>query len=95
MGRPPIGPRAMTGAERLRRHRAKVRAARPQPEVAACAWCGRSGCMLVGEGATMICAQCIGRASVEIAEARAAKKRAVDLWGDDAIDPLPDSTPSP
>jgi chromosome segregation ATPase len=30
MGRPPIGKRAMTGLERLHRHRAKLRASKPE-----------------------------------------------------------------
>jgi hypothetical protein len=84
MGRPPIGKRAMTGLERLHRHRAKLRDARVQavaeghkPQAAACAWCGRSDRMLVGENAVMICAPCIEEASVAVREARAAKKRVV------------------
>jgi hypothetical protein len=32
MGRPPIGKRAMTNLERLHKHRAKLRANKPQPQ---------------------------------------------------------------
>jgi hypothetical protein len=97
MGRPRIGLEAMTSSERSRRRRARLRAAHvqaaaQQPEAAACAWCGRGG-VLVGDHGVMICAPCIEQASIEIAEARAARKRAaVGMWDDDVIDPLPDST---
>jgi hypothetical protein len=103
MGRPPIGREKMSGAERTRRYRAKLSPARAQavaeghkPEAAACAWCGRSGCMLVGENAVMLCAPCVEEAGVAVREARAARKRAaVDVWDEDVIDHLPDSTCSP
>jgi hypothetical protein len=76
MGRPPIGREKMSGAERTRRYRAKLRAAHAQPEATGCSWCGRSGCILVGENAVVICERCVAEAGVAIAEARAAKKRA-------------------
>src|SRR5262245_52576254 len=98
MGRPPIGERAMTGAERLRRHRAKLRAARAQaghkPSATACAWCGRSDRILVGENAVMLCGACIEAAAVAVREARAARRRAaaaVDALNDDVTDLLPGS----
>jgi hypothetical protein len=94
MGRPRIGLEAMSSSERSRRRRARLRAAQGhKPEAAACVWCGRSGCILVGTAGSSICDRCIEQARLEIAEARAARKRAaVDVWNDDAIDPLLDST---
>lgn len=102
MGRPPIGREKMSGAERTRRYRTKLREAvaeghKAAPEATACAWCGRSDRMLVGDRGILICAACVTQASIEIAEAQAAKKRvaaAVDIWGADATDDLPDSSPS-
>jgi cytochrome c551/c552 len=96
----------MTSSERSRRRRARLRAAHAQAlaeghkseaqmRPQACAWCGRSGCTLVGENAVMICAPCIEEASVAVRTARAARKRAaVDVWDDDS-DLLADSTSSP
>jgi hypothetical protein len=87
MGRPPIGQRAMTALERLHRHRAKLQATHAGPvrksEATGCAWCGRSGRVLVGRNAVLICEGCLERARIEIAEARAAKRRTATYPGED------------
>jgi hypothetical protein len=94
MGRPPIGKTKMSGAERTRRYRAKLRAAHSPPVTASpasdgCAWCGRSGGTLVGERG-MICAKCIEEAHVAIAEARAAKRRAALIPREDEAESVAD-----
>jgi hypothetical protein len=82
--------------EYMRRLRAGKPTAKPRPmpkpemttQPQSCAWCGRSGksAFLVGENAVMICERCIEEASVAIAEARAAKKRAALYPRDDGAE---------